>query len=172
MSDSELIADLRRFAAELKADVAARDAELMEQCRLLGMSSEREAKHLARIAELEATLADDQRPRIWCTWHDCDQEALYCVGHAQELMEPQITRLTEDLRGASLMRDQAIEQIAQLTARVKELEELQEQLSMLESAWHTDVARQNRYRAALERIDNPMMTEERCKAIAREALAP
>ncbi len=46
---SELLDRLE--AAEKERD--ALRAELMEQCRLLGMSAEREAKHLAQIAALE-----------------------------------------------------------------------------------------------------------------------
>ena len=99
------------------------------------------------------------------------------------------------------------EQIAQLTARVKELETtegllrhgvhtlelqlmtmtaerdaLQEQLSVMESAWHTDVERQKKYRVALERIngcelgiDDGVSAAQAVRmliGIAREALAP
>lgn len=40
----------------LDARIAELEAEGLEQARLLGMSSEREARHLARIAELEHQL--------------------------------------------------------------------------------------------------------------------
>jgi hypothetical protein len=58
--------ELERRIAELEESMSAAiterdeiiselESELAEQCRLLGMSGEREAKLLARIAELEAT---------------------------------------------------------------------------------------------------------------------
>lgn len=42
-----------RFNLEAADEIERLRAELSEQCRLLGMSGEREAKHLAQIATLE-----------------------------------------------------------------------------------------------------------------------
>ena len=42
-----------RFNLEAADEIERLRAELSEQCRLLGMSGEREAKHLAQIAALE-----------------------------------------------------------------------------------------------------------------------
>lgn len=47
------IAALQFERDALRVELAEAKAELMEQCRLLGMSGEREAKHLAQIEQLE-----------------------------------------------------------------------------------------------------------------------
>lgn len=51
---AQAVADAWKGKCErLEAERDALRAELSEQCRLLGMSAEREAKHLAQIAALE-----------------------------------------------------------------------------------------------------------------------
>ena len=56
---TDIVAELRaraqqgRFNLEAADEIERLRAELNEQCRLLGMSAEREAKHLAQIAALE-----------------------------------------------------------------------------------------------------------------------
>lgn len=56
---TDIVAELRaraqqgRFNLEAADEIERLRAELSEQCRLLGMSAEREAKHLAQIAALE-----------------------------------------------------------------------------------------------------------------------
>ena len=52
-----------RFNLEAADEIERLRAELSEQCRLLGMSGEREAKHLAQIAALEKE-RDALRARI------------------------------------------------------------------------------------------------------------
>lgn len=52
-----------RFNLEAADEIERLRAELSEQCRLLGMSGEREAKHLAQIAALEKE-RDDLRAKI------------------------------------------------------------------------------------------------------------
>lgn len=48
-------------AEEVDARIAELEAELQEQARLHGMGSEREAKQLTRIAELENHIAELER---------------------------------------------------------------------------------------------------------------
>ena len=52
-----------RFNLEAADEIERLRTELSEQCRLLGMSGEREAKHLAQIAALEKE-RDALRARI------------------------------------------------------------------------------------------------------------
>lgn len=52
-----------RFNLEAADEIERLRAELSEQCRLLGMSGEREAKHLAQIAALEKE-RDDLRDQV------------------------------------------------------------------------------------------------------------
>jgi hypothetical protein len=66
---SDIVDELRaralqgRFNLEAADEIERLRAELSEQCRLLGMSGEREAKHLAQIAALEKE-RDDLRAKI------------------------------------------------------------------------------------------------------------
>lgn len=70
----------------------------------------------------------------FCEWEDCDQEPVYCEGHAHELVNPlglnirgqqtEIERLTaerDDWAAVSEMKDS---QIAWLQARVETLEKV------------------------------------------------
>lgn len=49
-----IVGDIAKFRSDA---LEALQAELQEQARIIGMSGEREAAHLARIAQLEAELA-------------------------------------------------------------------------------------------------------------------
>lgn len=53
----ELIAEVKAMAKE----TGCMQAEIDEQCRLLGMSGEREARHLAEIAELRGLLDEAEK---------------------------------------------------------------------------------------------------------------
>lgn len=49
------------------------------------------SKLMDRVEELEARLAAAERQKhFYCTWEDCDQEAMYCEGHAKELINPNL----------------------------------------------------------------------------------
>ena len=83
-----------RFNLEAADEIERLRAELSEQCRLLGMSGEREAKHLAQIAALEKE-RDALRARI----EAMEQQVPICraedLRHA-EILLPSLGLMPED----------------------------------------------------------------------------
>jgi hypothetical protein len=55
------------------------------------MMTNRQRQDLDR--HITGNYGEDSVSRKYCIWEDCDQEALYCEGHAEELMLPKLDAL-------------------------------------------------------------------------------
>lgn len=71
-----------------------------------------------------------------CIWDDCDQDAIYCEGHAHEYMQPDIELAIAEKRAAEIMCEGMVTLRKQAEARLAEAERLLQTAPLTDRAQH------------------------------------